>query len=318
MTIETHLIALTLAFMIDLLIGDPKRLPHPVVGMGKLISLFEKTLNKGNHRKGKGIFFLISYLFIIAVVVFAILSICYYIHWGLGLAVEAFIISTTIATKGLKDAALQVYVPLKNNNFELARKNLSMIVGRDTEHLPEGEIVRGTVETVAENTSDGITAPLFYALIGGGVLAVIYRAVNTCDSMVGYKNARYLEYGWASARFDDLLNWLPSRLSAVTMLLANPSVNKKQECFKVLFRDARKHPSPNSGWLEAAMATLLRIELGGRNTYQGVESIRAFMGDPITPLKRDHILRSNTIMLRTCIGFLFILWVLGGIIYAIT
>ncbi len=318
MSIETHLVALTLAFIIDLLIGDPKGIPHPVVGMGKLISFFEKYLNKGNYRKAKGLVFLFTYLLIISTIVFLIVVIAYNIHYSIGLIIEAFIISTTIATKGLRDAALQVYLPLKNNDFELARNNLSMIVGRDTVHLPEGEIVRGTVETVAENTSDGITAPLFYAFIGGGVLAVVYRAVNTCDSMVGYKNPRYKEYGWASARFDDILNWIPSRLSSVIMLLINTSINKKNECFRIMLRDARKHPSPNSGWLEAAMASLLAIQLGGRNTYQGIESVRAYMGDPLTPLQREHIPRSNTIMVRTCVGFLISLWLLGGLIYAIT
>lgn len=319
MSIETHLLALTLAFVIDLIIGDPKWLPHPVRGMGKLISLFERFLNNGTKRKLKGLIFLLVYLTIIVLLVWSILFLAYKFNWYFGLFIESFIISTTIATKGLKEAALHVYKPLKDGDFVTARASLAMIVGRDTEKLNEGEIVRGAVETVAENTSDGITAPLFYAFLGGGVLAILYRAVNTCDSMVGYRNDRYFAFGFASARFDDVLNYLPSRISGFTMLIFNkPLESNKQNCFNILLRDARKHPSPNSGWLEAAMAGLLAVQLGGRNTYKGIESLRAKMGDPLTSLQSEHIIICNQIMMRTCIGFVIFLWLLGGLIYAIT
>lgn len=319
MSIEMHLIALTIAFFMDLLTGDPKRLPHPVVGMGKLISFFERKLNKGPRKKAKGIIFLGAYLLIICLIVSSLLLLTYNVHWLFGLLVEAWIISTTIATKGLKDAALQVYLPLKQNDFILARQNLAMIVGRDTENLSEGEIVRGTVETVAENTSDGVTAPLFFALIGGGLFAVMYRAVNTCDSMVGYKNEKFMHYGWASAKLDDILNYIPSRLTACIMLLVNKGYfNTKKECFQILLRDAKKHPSPNSGWLEAGMASLLGVQLGGRNTYNGIVSNRATMGVPINVLERKHIPMANTIMVRTSFAYVISLWVLGGMIIAIT
>lgn len=318
--IKTHLLALTLAFLIDLLIGDPKSLPHPVRGMGNLIALFDKKLNYGSAQKLKGTVFLLVYLLVIAVVVGTALLVAYELNFIIGIAVEAWLISTTIATKGLKDAAIQVYLPLKENDFVTARRNLAMVVGRDTETLNEAEIVRGAVETVAENTSDGVTAPLFYALLGGGTLAVLYRAVNTCDSMVGYQNERYKRFGWASAKLDDLLNFIPSRLSAFVMILVNrPLGNRKRsQCFAVLFRDAKKHPSPNSGWLEAAMASLLLVQLGGRNTYQGIESLRAKMGDPLRMLQRDHLIICNQFMVKTCFGFLLMLWLIGGIIYAIT
>ncbi|WNF37976.1 adenosylcobinamide-phosphate synthase CbiB [Bacillaceae bacterium IKA-2] len=318
--IETHLLALTLAFLIDLLIGDPKSLPHPVRGMGNVIALLEKKLNYGSNRKLKGTVFLLVYLLLIAVVVIVVLVLAYQLNFILGIAVEAWIISTTIATKGLKDAAIQVYLPLKENDFVTARQNLAMIVGRDTERLNEEEIVRGAVETVAENTSDGVTAPLFYALLGGGFLAILYRAVNTSDSMVGYTNDRYKQFGFAAAKLDDLLNFLPSRLSAFVMLLVNrPLGNRKRsECFTVLFRDAKKHPSPNSGWLEAAMASLLLVQLGGINTYKGIKSHRAKMGDPLMPLQRDHLIICNQFMVKTCFGFLLMLWLIGGVFYVIT
>lgn len=320
MFILTHLLALTLAFFIDLLIGDPRWLPHPVVGMGKLISILEKIFNRGSARKWKGLLFLLVFLTIIATIVISILLISYHLHFVFGIFVEAILISTTIATKGLKEAACQVYVPLKENDLIAARKNLAMIVGRDTEMLDEQEIVRGAVETVAENTSDGITAPLFFALFGGGVFAMIYRAVNTCDSMVGYKNERYHQFGWASARFDDVLNYFPSRLTAFVMLLVNSPLEKKKkkDCVEILLRDARKHPSPNSGWLEAAMASLLGVQLGGRNTYKGIESIRAHMGDPVKPLEKEHIAYGNQMMVRTCSSFLITLWIIGGVIVALT
>ena len=196
--------------------------------------------------------------------------------------------ATTIAHKSLKDAALEVYDPLQKEDYQEARLKLSYIVGRDTEQLDESEIVRGTVETVAENTSDGVTAPMFWAWIGGAPFALLYRAINTCDSMVGYKNDKYSEFGWASARMDDVVNWIPSRLTGFIMLLANrPQKTKVKKTWKILFRDAKKHPSPNSGWCEAAAAAILGVQLGGVNTYKGIVSNRALMGDPLYPLESE-------------------------------
>ncbi len=190
---------------------------------------------------------------------------------------------------------------------------LSYIVGRDTEQLGESEIVRGTVETVAENTSDGVTAPMFWAWIGGAPFALLYRAINTCDSMVGYKNDKYSEFGWASARMDDVVNWIPSRLTGFIMLWANrPQKTKVKKTWNILFRDAKKHPSPNSGWCEAAAAAILGVQLGGVNTYKGIVSNRALMGDPLYHLERNDIIKMNLILSRTTFLFLLILW-LGGV-----
>jgi adenosylcobinamide-phosphate synthase len=190
---------------------------------------------------------------------------------------------------------------------------LARIVGRDTEQLDEGEIVRGTVETVAENTSDGVTAPLFWGFIGGAPLAMVYRAINTCDSMVGYKNERYSEFGWASARLDDVINWIPSRLTGFLILLMNkPKKISRKRAWQILFRDAKRHPSPNSGWLEASVAAILGVQLGGINYYKGQISKRAKMGEPLDPLQKQHIPLTNGIMTRTSVMFLMILWI-GGI-----
>lgn len=237
----------------------------------------------------------------------------YQIHVVAGILVESLFIATTIARKSLQEAALEVYKPLQKGDLQEARVKLSYIVGRDTERLDESELVRGTVETVAENTSDGVTAPLFWAFIGGAPLAMVYRAINTCDSMVGYKNERFLQFGWASAKLDDLVNWLPSRLSGYMMLIAHkPLLLKRTDAWRIFLRDARKHPSPNSGWLEAAVAVLLGVQLGGVNYYKGLVSNRARMGEAYTPLKKAHILLTNRILTSTTILFILLLWI-GGI-----
>nr|WP_295972857.1 adenosylcobinamide-phosphate synthase CbiB [uncultured Bacillus sp.] len=311
-----HLLAITFAFMIDFFIGDPPAWPHPVKWMGTMIARLEKRLNTGTgqQRKWKGILMLLIVLSIVLSISWLIVFCAYRIHPIAGLALESILIAASIARKSLKDAAMEVYKPLKREDVNEARRKLSYIVGRDTEHLDEGEIVRGTVETVAENTSDGVTAPMFWALIGGAPLALLYRAINTCDSMVGYKNERFEHFGWASARMDDAVNWIPSRLTGIVMLLVNqPRRIKIKDAFRILFRDARRHPSPNSGWCEAAAAAILGVQLGGRNTYKGMISDRALMGEPLFPLKRHHILKMNSILLSTVVWFLALLW-LGGIL----
>jgi adenosylcobinamide-phosphate synthase len=310
-----HLIAITFAVLIDSIIGDPPSWPHPVKWIGSGISRFEKKWNRGKFRKEKG---MMMVLFIITVTFFITILLvwCFYqIHVIAGIVLESILIATTIAQKGLKDAALEVYTPLQKGDFKEARLKLSYIVGRDTETLGEEELVRGTVETVAENTSDGVTAPLFWGLIGGAPLALVYRAINTCDSMVGYKNEKYREFGWAAARLDDVVNWLPSRLTGFLILIVHqPTHMKVTKAWEILFRDATKHPSPNSGWLEASVASLLGVQLGGINYYKGVISNRAKMGNPIVPLNKNHIIETNHILTKTTYVFLLVLWIGGGAI----
>lgn len=308
-----HLIALTVGYVLDLLIGDPPNWPHPVKWIGKGITFLERHLNKGEGRRFKGVLM----LFIILGVVFSLTSfvvwVCRLIHPILAIAVESIMMFTTIAHRNLKEAALEVYRPLRDGDMKEARTKLSWIVGRDTDHLDEGELVRGTVETVAENTSDGVTAPLFWGFIGGAPLAMLYRAINTCDSMVGYKNEKYIQFGWASARLDDLANWVPSRLTGFILLLGNKPLNMNiGKAWKIMFRDAKKHPSPNSGWLEAPVAALLGVQLGGINYYKGEISRRARMGEPLVHLEKHHIIHTNSILTRTSILFLLVLWI-GGI-----
>ncbi|WP_066301754.1 adenosylcobinamide-phosphate synthase CbiB [Bacillus sp. FJAT-29937] len=309
-----HLIALTIAVLIDLVVGDPPNWPHPVKWMGSFIYKLDKSWNKGSLRRLKGTAMLFTVLLTVGVISLLLVSFFYRIHPIAGIFVEAILISTAIAQKSLKEAALTVYDPLKRGDLAEARHKLSYIVGRDTDRLDEPEIVRGTVETVAENTSDGITAPLFWALIGGAPLALMYRAINTCDSMVGYRNEKYEDFGWASARIDDVVNWIPSRLTSVCMLFGNRSVHtSKKKVREMILRDAKKHPSPNSGWGEASVAGLLGIQLGGINYYKGIVSNRATMGDPLYRLEKKHILQTNHIVSRTIPIFLIMLWI-GGII----
>lgn len=311
--ITSHLMAMTLAFFIDRIVGDPPTWPHPVKWIGSLISKLDKILNKGRRRKLKGFIMVSIVLIIVFSLTLFVTILAYHIHQWVGIIIEALLISTTIAQKSLQDAALEVYHPLAQGKLDEARLKLSYIVGRDTDELDESEMTRGAVETVAENTSDGVTAPLFWALLGGASFAFIYRAVNTCDSMVGYKNERYEEFGYASAKLDDLLNWIPSRLTGHMMIFVNPSyVCGKLQTRQLLLRDAKKHPSPNSGWCEAAAAALLGVQLGGRNTYKGVVSNRALMGDATRPLQCADILKANRILRRTSFAFLLFL-LIGGV-----
>ncbi|WP_018924545.1 adenosylcobinamide-phosphate synthase CbiB [Salsuginibacillus kocurii] len=301
-------IIIAAAILLDLVIGDPRWLPHPVVLIGKFISYIEQRGNHGSHRRRNGIILAVSVSILVLFITCTLVVTAYYIHPLAGAAVEIHLISTTIAIKGLRAAALNVYVPLVQGDVVEARQQVSMIIGRDTDHLPEDEIARGAVETVAENTVDGITAPLFWALVGGAPLAMVYRAVNTLDSMVGYKNETYGQYGWASAKTDDVINWLPARLTAFTMWLASFFIkgSNRNQAWKITVRDAQKHPSPNSGWPEAMTAGLLGIQLGGVNYYDGEKSVRAVLGDPCKKTVPADIKRAIFYMHGGWIVFLLI------------
>lgn len=311
-----HLLAISLAFLLDRLIGDPPSWPHPVKWMGTYIARLDRLLNQGHAKKSKGLLMMTSLLLIVFALTAAIVYVAYQQHMVAGVLVEALIISTTLAQKSLHIAGMDVYRPLALADLTEARRKLSYIVGRDTDQLQEGEIVRATVETIAENTSDGITAPLFWAFIGGAPLAMMYRAINTCDSMVGYRNKQYLDFGWASAKMDDIVNWIPARLTGLLMLLnQNRGPHSFRKRAAIVVRDAKVHPSPNSGWGEAAVAALLGVQLGGVNYYKGILSNRAKMGDSVVPLQANHIKLTTQIMHRTSWLFMLMLWI-GGILLA--
>jgi adenosylcobinamide-phosphate synthase len=245
-----------------------------------------------------------------------LLELCKLVHPLLFLLFQILLISSTIATKGLADAALSIYHLLVKKDLEQARFCLSMIVGRDTENLNEAEITRGTVETVAENIVDAIISPLFFALIGGAPLAMAYRATNTLDSMIGYKNEKYKDLGWASARFDDILNFIPARITGLLVILASVLLElDAKKAFTIIKRDAKLHPSPNSGIPESAVAGALQIQLGGTNYYKGIASHRAVMGDAYRVLQADDILK--TVKMMQASANIFVGMILIGVVVSI-
>lgn len=291
--------AVLIGFLLDQLIGDPRSWPHPVVGMGKIIAFLERYLNLGapkvRRQRGALLTLLVvggSYLLTWITVLGANA-----LHPIVGLGVSAYFIFTALASKSLLDAGKSVLGPLKHGDLSVARQRLSWFVSRDTGNLSEGEIVRGTVETLAENFVDGILSPLFYAAIGGAPLAMAFKAVSTLDSMVGYRNERYESFGWFSARTDDWANYIPARLSVALLLLAGwfrrmPVVH----AYCMWKRDASGHPSPNGGNPESVVAGLLGIRLGGINIYHGQSHHRAEMGDALHPVNAFDIVHCRQLI----------------------
>jgi len=313
-----HVLAIGIGLLLDRLIGDPPTWPHPVRWIGSLINRLKSRLNVPKHAFRNGFAMLSIVLVIVALATIVIVTVAYSVNPAIGVLAEALLIASGLSQKSLKQAAEDVYTPLVQGDFALARNKLSWIVGRDTEALGESEITRGVVETVSENTSDGITAPMFWALLFGAPGLWIYKAVNTCDSMVGYKNEEFRDFGFASAKFDDVLNYVPSRVTGLLIVLftRNESGMPLKQRLSIWLRDARKHPSPNSGWLEAATAVQLGIELGGVNSYGGVRSIRAKMGEPLFKLEATHIRSAVNQMNIAAISF-FALIAIGGILLEI-
>ncbi|WP_019912886.1 adenosylcobinamide-phosphate synthase CbiB [Paenibacillus sp. HW567] len=301
MTLAIILIA---AYVLDRIIGDPQSLPHPVVLMGKAVSTIERLIRRfcSQPRALKRAGVLLPLLVaggawvLTAALVWLLSRVSPWLAW----AAEIWLISTTIASKGLRDAGMAVYAELRKGDIPAARKAVGMIVGRDTTKLDSPEIVRGTVETVAENIVDAIISPLFFALLGGAPLAMAYRAVNTLDSMVGYKNDKYRDLGWASARLDDVANYIPARITALLLVFSARLLRLNwRSCWRMVRRDARLHPSPNSGYPESAVAGALGIRLGGENVYHGVASFRAYMGDPLRTMEPEDIILASRLMLRS-------------------
>ncbi|WP_046213026.1 adenosylcobinamide-phosphate synthase CbiB [Paenibacillus wulumuqiensis] len=292
------------AYILDRIIGDPRWLPHPVIGMGKAIQAVERMIRSWRlpeHRlRMAGLLLPILIVGGVWVMTWMLLLAAQWIHPYAAAGLEIVLIATTIASKGLKQAGMAVYRDLIGQDRPAARRSLSMVVGRDTADLDEPEIIRGTVETIAENIVDAVISPLIYAMIGGAPLAMAYRAVNTLDSMVGYKNDRYLYLGWASARLDDIANYIPARITAVLLvMLSMPMRLNAAGAWQAVMRDASGHPSPNSGYPEAAVAGALGIRLGGQNSYHGVISHRAYMGTARRSMVPDDIIRTSRLMYWT-------------------
>ncbi|MBE8949354.1 MAG: cobalamin biosynthesis protein CobD [Quinella sp. 3Q1] len=304
------MITAVVAFLIDALLGDPRSKFHPVVLIGNLISALEKILRRDTDSPNQKIF---KGGLLVGVVVsasfFVGLSIEIFTENIPSLAaqifIQALVLSFMISPRTLSDAAREIYFLLERENLPRAREKVGWIVGRDTKNLNEAEIARATVETVAENTVDGIISPLFFFAVGGLPLAVAYRAINTMDSMLGYKNEKYFYFGRAAARLDDVANFIPARLTAILFICAAVILRLDyKNAFDMMKRDAAKHPSPNGGWAEATVAGALNIRLGGVNYYFGEPHFRAYMGDPNEILEAVHILGAIRMMYTATVLFL--------------
>lgn len=282
-------LVIILALLLDLTFGDPRWLPHPVVMIGRLITFLDQNLRRSwLNQRTAGVLLLLATLAAAAGATWLLLHFSAAVHPLAGTAAAILISFTCLAARSLHLESARVATALAAGDLSSARKYLAWIVGRDTEQLEEAEIWRALVETVAENSSDGIIAPLFWLTAGGPLAAMAFKAVSTLDSMVGYKNQRYLRVGWASARMDDLLNFIPARLTAALMIMAAPLCGlSAAAAARITLRDRLKHPSPNSGHPEAAAAGALGVRLGGAASYNGVASWKEQIGDPLLPLDQS-------------------------------
>ena len=288
------------AIILDLFLGDPPNWPHPIKVMGNLIAVEERLVRRyAQHKKGGlfgGFLIVLTNLCLTLGVSYGLLALLrpcpYAFH-----AVNIYLLYTCLAARCLRDEATKVAAALEQG-IEAARYRLSFIVGRDTSQLDEPEIIRATVETVAENTSDGVIAPLLFAMIGGAPLALAYKMVNTMDSMLGYMNDKYRDIGYFPAKVDDLFNYIPARLTGVLMNLGSLFRFHVREGFRVMIRDRRNHKSPNCAYPEGAVAGLLGIRLGGSNVYFGQIVAKPTIGDATRTLQRADVSRTNEIMFR--------------------
>lgn len=284
------------ALALDRVIGDPAWLPHPVIGIGRLIKWLERRWNRADSRPLVRRLFGVCLALLIptfsGLIVWLLLHELSLVRGWLSAVIAIWLTATAIAWKGLLSAGIDVYRCLARGDLQAARDKVGRIVGRDTADLTEEEVVRAAVETLAENIVDAIVSPALFAAVGGAPWAWVYRAVNTLDSMVGYKNDRYRIFGWASARLDDVCNYLPARITALLLWVAVWLTGADaKNAWRIMRRDAGKHPSPNSGMAEAMVAGALGVRLGGYNSYGGVVSLRAYMGDATRPLVASDIKR---------------------------
>ncbi|MDO4647134.1 MAG: adenosylcobinamide-phosphate synthase CbiB [Eubacteriales bacterium] len=297
-----QLIALVAGFLLDLLIGDPRWLLHPVVIIGKMISVLEKGLRKIFPKTQMGELFAGALEVLVICLLsfgipFVILKWLYSVSSVAGCLLETFWCAQLLATKSLKTESMKVYDRLVHGTIEEARYAVSMIVGRDTASLTEEGVTKACVETVAENTSDGIIAPMFFMALGGAPLMFLYKGINTMDSMLGYKNDKYLYFGRCAAKLDDVANFIPARLSGVLMILASGVLGlDMKHAAKIFCRDRKNHASPNSAQTEAVMAGALHIQLAGNAYYFGKLYEKPTIGDPDRPIEPEDIARSNRLL----------------------
>ena len=297
-----RLLTLPAGFILDLLMGDPRWLYHPVCLIGNLISILEKGIRKVFPKTDKGeraggILEVVLVCFITFFIPYVVIHLFYKWNFWLGFALETFWCGQLLATKSLKVESMKVYDRLKNGTIEEARYAVSMIVGRDTQALSEIGVTKAAVETVAENSSDGIIAPMLYMAIGGIPLMFLYKGINTMDSMLGYKNDKYLYFGRFSAKLDDVLNYIPARISGLLLVAASPLAGLSiSGAWRIWLRDRRNHASPNSAQTESACAGALGVQLAGPAWYFGEKYDKPTIGDARRPVEPNDILRADRLL----------------------
>ena len=301
------LVALVMGYILDLIFGDPYWMPHPVRFIGNLISILEKVIRRfmPKTKRGEyigGIILTVMVVSISMVIPLVIILMAKSINTYLALTVETFMCYQILATKSLKVESMKVYDELAKNDLPSARKAVSMIVGRDTKDLTFSGVAKAAVETVAENTSDGIIAPMIFIAIGGAPMGFFYKAINTMDSMVGYKNEKYMNFGRFAAKLDDVVNYLPARISAYQMILSSFFLRYDyKNAFKIYKRDRYNHASPNSAQTESVCAGALDVQLAGNAYYFGKLYEKPTIGDDIREINYDDIKKANRLLYCTSI-----------------
>lgn len=297
--------ALVLGFILDMLLGDPRSLPHLIRGIGGLIQYLERQLRRALPQTSRGELWAGGILVLLVVLICgslpALLLGSLYRHWPwAGFLLESLICWQLLATRSLKQESMKVYDALAAKDLAGARYAVSMIVGRDTASLDEAGVTRAAVETVAENTADGSLAPLFYIMLGGASLGCVYKAINTMDSMLGYKNQRYLYFGRLAAKLDDLANFIPARLAAFLMILSAFLLGfDGKNAWRIFWRDRKNHASPNSAHTEAVCAGALRLQLAGNAYYFGQLYEKPSIGDALRAIEPADIARANRLLYGT-------------------
>lgn len=312
--------AVLVGFLIDCLLGDPAALPHPIVLIGKGIAALEKALRKRfpatpEGERAAGRLLVVCMLLLSALIPAALLWLCSLVSRWLFFAVCCVMSWQIFAAKCLKQEAEKVRAKLDAGDLHAARYQVSMLVGRDTAELTETQVAKAAIETVAENTSDGVIAPMFYLMIGGPVLGFVYKAINTMDSMLGYKNDKYINFGRCAAKVDDAANFLPARISALGMIAAATLTGfDGKNAARIWRRDRRKHASPNSAQTESVCAGALHIQLAGNAFYFGKLYEKPFIGDPDRPVEAADISRSCRLMYGTSVVLLLVMEAAGLLI----
>lgn len=297
------IIPFTVGYVLDLIIGDPHKFPHPVRAIGLLVKNVEKVLYRGKSLlRFKGLLLFIIVSTITFLITYFLVHYSSYLNKYIGYLISTILIFQILATKSLFTETNKVYKSLKNGDLVNAKRELSYLVTRDCENMEEEDVVRSTIETISENIVDGVTSPLFYILLGGAPLGMLYKAINTLDSMVGYKNSRYSDFGFFSAKFDDVVNFIPARLTSAIILISIFILRYNfTNAIKILRRDNNMHSSPNSGWAEAPVAGALNITLGGKVSYFGKVHHKPELGDNIKGPEIDDIRKTHFILLSTSI-----------------